>query len=214
MTPIETVPTKFPYFEISDIQQGTQSWLDWRKKVIGASEAGVILGENHWQSRENLIQEKMGLREGFQGNANTREGHELESQARSLIEKTYGIKIKPTIVQDGQLPFIAASLDGISDKHDQVFEIKCGEKSYALAAKNEIPNYYYGQLQHILMVTQLDKISYVAFRPFSELIILELGRDGAYIDRMRILEQNFASVLIDRGHEIQNSFRGVAINRK
>jgi hypothetical protein len=62
---LETVPAEFPYFEISDIQHGTQTWFNWRKCVIGASEADVIVGENRWQSRENLIQEKWGCVKAF-----------------------------------------------------------------------------------------------------------------------------------------------------
>jgi putative phage-type endonuclease len=210
---IKNVTTEFPYYEINDLEQGTQDWLNWRKKVIGASDAPVIMGENRWKSKQFLMDEKMGLKAGFQGNAATREGHRLEGEARRLLERKYSVKISPTIVQDAELPFVAASLDGVTEGHSQVFEIKCGAKSYELAIKNEIPNYYFGQLQHILMVTQLDKIIYGAYRPYSKLIILELGRDDKYISRMRDTEQEFADLLIRNGHKMQQDFRGNLIER-
>ena len=210
---VTPVPTRFPYYQVTDLVQGTSEWLVWRKRVIGASDAPTLLGENRWQSRQFLMDEKMGVRAGFQGNAATREGHRLEGEARRLLEKKYSTRINPSVVQDGELPFLAASLDGITERHSQVFEIKCGEKSYELAVKNEIPKYYLGQLQHILMVTQLDKIVYAAYRPFSEMLIIELGRDEKYIARMREIEQEFAEQLIQNGHNMQKEFRGTAIER-
>lgn len=211
VTPI--VPTLFPYFEINDLTQGTSEWLNWRRKVIGASDAPVIMGENRWQSRDYLMEEKLGNKSGFQGNAATREGHRLEGEARRILEQEYALQISPTIIQDGKLPYLAASLDGITSSHTQVFEIKCGEKSYEQALKQKIPDYYYGQLQHILMITQLDKIIYAAYRPRREIIILELNRDESYISSMRETEIQFAEILRARGHQLQKEFRGRSIER-
>ena len=55
-----------------------------------------------------------------------------------------------------------ASLDGISESHDQVFEIKFGEKVYSYVRQNKsVPRYHYGQLQHILAITKLEYINYL-----------------------------------------------------
>lgn len=191
------------------MKQGTSDWREWRKGVIGSSDAPKIMGENPFSSIEYLTSEKMGLRPEFKGNAATREGNLLEDDARRWLKKEYKLKLKPTIFQDGTTPYLAASLDAIDEDHSQVFEIKCGVKSYELAQKkSEIPDYYFGQLQHILMITRLPMITYVAYRPDSDLICLEVERDKNYISRLRSAEESFAATLKSRGHKMQNTFVG------
>jgi siroheme synthase len=34
------------FYLVDDIEQGTAKWLQWRRGVIGASEAAIIMGEN------------------------------------------------------------------------------------------------------------------------------------------------------------------------
>ncbi len=214
LRPSTPAPTSFHYFEVRELIQGTEIWRTWRKGVIGASDAPVIMRENRWSSPEFLMEEKLGLREEFTGNAATREGNQLEATARRMLATKYNIELKPTVIQDGKLPFIAASLDAIDSSHSQVFEIKCGEKAYSLAAaRRSVPTYYFGQLQHILMVSQLDKIIYAAFRPQKPLVLIEVPRNDQYISRLRLAEEEFADQLVNRGHRWQSEFRGDPINR-
>lgn len=212
--PTRIPPTSYPYFEIKHLTQGTDDWRQWRKLVIGASDAPIIMNENRWASPQNLLDEKIGLKPEFKGNAATREGHELEEVARTLLIKQFGVFLKPTIVQDGKVPYLAASLDAIDEKHQLVMEIKCGAKSYEKAQTiDPIPKYYYGQLQHILMITQLEEIIYAAYRPYSKLITLKVKRDDNYISRLRKMEDWFASQLVSKGHRLQEEFIGEKIVR-
>jgi putative phage-type endonuclease len=207
-------PTEYPYYEITNLTQGTDEWRQWRKLVIGASDAPTIMSENKFGSIQNLLDEKLGLKPEFKGNAATREGNQLEEVARSLLIKQFGIELKPTIVQDGKTPYLAASLDAIDEEHKVVMEIKCGARSYEIAqTSNPIPKYYYGQLQHILMITQLEEITYAAYRPYSKLITLKIKRDESYISRLRKMEEWFASELVSRGHQLQAEFVGAEISR-
>ena len=70
------------FYLIDDLEQGSTEWLDWRRGVIGASDAATIMGENPWASSRRLLEEKLGLHQSFGGNAATREGHRLEEFAR------------------------------------------------------------------------------------------------------------------------------------
>jgi len=208
-------PTQYPYFEIPNLEQGSEEWRRWRKGVIGASDAPTIMNENQWQSAEYLLDEKLGLKPEFEGNSATREGNRLEEVARRELAKKFRIKLEPTVIQDGKVPYFAASLDAIDKHHQQVFEIKCGAKAYEIvASKREIPNYYFGQLQHILMITQLDKIIYTAYRPYSQLITIEIGRNETYISRLRDTEEKFAENLRKKGHKLQTEFKGRQISRE
>ena len=213
-TSVEAPPTKFPYYELSNLEQGSEEWRRWRKGVIGASDAPTIMSENRWQSAQFLLEEKLGLKPEFTGNAATREGHRLEEDARRELVKKFRIELGPTVIQDGDVPYFAASLDAIDKQHTQVFEIKCGAKAYEIvASKREVPSYYFGQLQHILMITQLDKIVYAAFRPYSQLITVEIGRNDSYISKLRETEEKFADTLRKKGHKLQTEFIGRQIVR-
>ena len=75
------------FYLIDDIDQGTEKWLEWRRGVIGASEAAIIMGDNRHKGRQQLLNEKRGLIAPFGGNDVTREGHLNEPHARAALAK-------------------------------------------------------------------------------------------------------------------------------
>lgn len=197
------------FYLIDDLEQGSPEWHAWRKGVIGASDAPKIMGENPWGSRSSLLDEKLGLVREFQGNANTREGNRFESDARKSLELKYKMKLEPTIVQDSKEPFLAASLDAICSYHENLFEIKAGVKAYEhTKVTKRVPDYYVGQLQHMLMVTEMDSLTYAVYRPDKPLLTLEIYRNDSYIKRLRKKEKEFVQELVRRGHEVQYQFVG------
>jgi len=206
--------TKFPYYEVDELIQGSDVWLNWRRSIIGSSDAAVLMNENPWSSVSYLLKQKLGEVPEFQGNTATREGIFLENEARKKIIDFYEIELQPKVIQDGKISYIAASLDAIDKNHSRVFEIKCGLKSYEYCLKTgKIPDYYYAQLQHILMITQLNFISYIAYRPTKEILVFEVPRNNSYICDLRIAEQSFAQELLNYGHKLQSNFRGRKIQR-
>lgn len=197
------------FYLIDDLEQGTEAWRTWRKGVIGASDAPKIMGENPWGSRESLMNEKLGLVPEFKGNSKTREGNSLEGDARDSLAKKFKMKIEPTIVQDSSEPFLAASLDGICNKLENIFEIKAGVKAYEhTQLKRSVPSYYIGQLQHMLMVTQMNSLTYAVYRPGMPLLTLEVHRNESYIKRLRKKEKEFVEELAENGHDVQFRFVG------
>jgi putative phage-type endonuclease len=200
------------FYLVDDIEQGTAKWLQWRRGVIGASEAAIIMGENRWKGRQQLIDEKRGLIEPFKGNDITREGNLNEPHARAALEKKYKEKLSPTIVQDAHEPFLAASLDAINKSKDQIYEIKCGARTYeTVAISRKVPSYYVAQVQHMLMVTQMDSLIFAAYRPQQQLITFEVFRNDSYIRELRRKEKDFIKELEGHGHKIQYEFRGYQV---
>ena len=201
-------------FYVNDhLDQGTRDWLDWRRGVIGASEAGTIMGENPWSSAEYLMKEKLGLVPEFTGNDATREGQRLEPEARKKVAKHHKASLRATIVQDGELPFLAASLDGITRDNEAVYEIKCGQKGYERTERTRRPpDYNRAQLQHILMITGMDFMHFAAYRPGKPLIILKIGRNESYIKKLRAAEEKFITKLMRKGHEVQRTFVGYCVS--
>ena len=202
------------FYAIEALEQGSAEWLNWRRGVIGASEAAIIMGENRWKGRQQLIDEKRGLIEPFSGNAATREGHVLEEHARRALEKKSREKLTATIVQDVYEPFLAASLDAINSSKDQIYEIKCGARSYEMVENfRKVPSYYVAQVQHMLMVTQMDSLIFAAYRPEQPLITFEVFRNESYIRELRRKEKDFIKELEAHGHKIQYEFRGYEVGK-
>ena len=203
------------FYLVDDIEQGSKKWHAWRRGVIGASEAQIIMGENRWKGRQQLIDEKLGLVEPFSGNAATQRGHDLEPHARTALERKFKVKLQPTIVQDVHEPFLAASLDAINKEKNRIFEIKCGVKAYEIVASTrKVPTYNVAQVQHMLMVTQLEQMTFAVFSPGDPLITLEVYRNETYIRELRRREKDFIRELEQKGHSIQKKFRGVRIESK
>ena len=204
--------SKMSFYLIDDLEQGSIEWHNWRRGVIGASDAATIMGENPWASSRRLLEEKLGLHRALSGNAATREGHRLEEFARESLERKYRHKIMPTVVQDSKDPFFAASLDGIDASKTRIYEIKCGLKSYEKTrGTGDVPAYYIAQLQHMMMVTRLDSLIFAAYRPDQPLISFVVERDERYIRKLRKEELNFIKELKSHGHDIQYEFRGYQV---
>jgi putative phage-type endonuclease len=200
------------FYLVDDIEQGTDRWHMWRRGVIGASEAVIIMGENRWKGRQQLMDEKLGLVTPFSGNAATQRGHDLEPHARKALEKKFKVQIEPTIVQDSSHPFLAASLDGITADRNEVFEIKCGVKAYEIVSESRrLPSYYVAQVQHMMMITQHDSLKFAAYSPGDPLVVLNVKRDERYIKRLRQRELDFVRELESRGHKLQYEFRGYQV---
>jgi hypothetical protein len=74
-----------------------------------------------------------------------------------------------------------------------------------------VPAYYVAQLQHMMMVTQLDSLIFAAYRPDEKLISFEVERDERYIKRLRKEELSFIQELKSHNHDLQCEFRGYRV---
>lgn len=178
-------------FVTINLQQGSIEWLKWRKEGIGASDAAKIMGENPWESAEQLMREKIEMVLHRETNAAMERGTALEPLARKAYIAQTGKAVFPACLQHRQYSWMRASVDGISEKHDHVIEIKCGNSSYRDACGGRVPDYYYAQLQHILQVTGLQQIDYWAFNDHAGGILITVARDDKYIERLFREEEKF-----------------------
>ena len=181
-------------FIIVELEQGTDEWREWRHKGIGASDAPAIMGENRFKSAAQLLQEKRGpARESVQNEAMVL-GTQLEPEARRRYIAKTGRVVSPVCLQSTRHDWLRASLDGFSINHDAVVEIKCGQSVYRRASQSRsVPEYYYGQMQHILAVTDLDLLDFWCYWPGCAELLLPVERDDAYIERLLNRELEFWS---------------------
>jgi putative phage-type endonuclease len=180
------------HFTIVELKQGTPEWLEWRHKGIGASDAPIIMGENPWKRVDELLREKRGpARHSIKNEAMNR-GTSLEPQARRCYVTRTGNEVKPACLQSNQHVWLRASVDGISTNGNAIVEIKCGESVYRHTAQYRCaPDYYYGQLQHILAVSGLASLDFWCYLPGRPELLTSAARDDKYIERLITAEWNF-----------------------
>lgn len=181
------------YNEIN-LVQGSDSWLKWRNEGIGASDASTIMGENRFKSADELLYEKK-HQINEPPNAAMMEGTRLEPEARRAYQKALNSSVEPLCIESIEHPWLRASLDGISNNRDSLVEIKCGKSAMRKAQQGYIPDYYYGQLQHQLMITGLEKLDYWCYRPEYSGILLEAKRDNSYIQELLKVELEFYNAM-------------------
>jgi len=187
-------------YTIVNLEQGTPAWLAWRGQGIGASDAPTIMGENPWKSAAQLLKEKC---EGKSGgpNAAMARGTALEPEARKRYESRSGVCVVPACLQSVKHEWLRASVDGLCVKGSAVVEIKCGESVYRNSSMTrKVPDYYVGQLQHILAVTDLPSIDFWCYLPGRPEVHLKMSRDDGYIQRLLEAEALFwQQIVTQRG---------------
>lgn len=178
-----------PYNEI-ELEQSSPEWYEWRNGGIGASDAPAIMGENRFKSANQLLNEKRN-KVRFEPNVKMLMGTIMEPEARQEYIEQYGIHVEPLCVQAKSHSWLRASLDGISLERNKLVEIKCGESAYKKAQSGYVPKYYYGQLQHQIMITGLTRIDYWCYLTGSPGLCIPVERDEEYIIRLFEEERRF-----------------------
>lgn len=180
------------HFTIVTLEQGSDAWREWRHKGIGASDASTIMGENRFKSAAELLREKRGPARDLGQNAAMARGTELEPDARHLYIARTGRDVRPACLQRTRYDWLRASLDGLAINRDAVVEIKCGQSAYRTASQTgSVPDYYYGQTQHILAVTGLNSLDFWSYWPGCTPILIPVPRNVSYIERLLKAEQEF-----------------------
>lgn len=153
-----------------------EEWLQERKKGLGASDAGTIIGVNKWKTNVELWQEKVGLREpeDISHKSYVQYGHDAEPHLRSLfaldhpeLRVTYESPYK--MIFSDELPFIFATPDGeleeIATGRPGGLEIKTTEimnpRQWS-QWKGRIPDQYFSQVCHQFLATKWEFIILLA----------------------------------------------------
>lgn len=143
-------------------------WLNRRSKRIGGSDAACIIGLNPWRSNVELWEIKTGRRQqaDISQEPVVMYGTQAEKHLRELFKldfPQYTVEyIENNIWFNDKFPFAHASLDGwLTDNEGRsgVLEIKTTNiqsKAMAEKWKDKIPNQYYVQVLHYLMVLDAD----------------------------------------------------------
>lgn len=150
------------------ILSSREEWLGVRKHYIGGSDASAVLGMNPYKSNLELWQEKVGIvqPEDIGEKPYVKYGHEAEPLLRELFaldfpEYEVGYEENNIWFNDAY-PFAHASLDGwLTDQDGRkgILEIKTTNILQSMQKEkwdHQIPDNYYIQVLHYLMVTGFD----------------------------------------------------------
>lgn len=151
---------------IKELDQGTPEWLSYRQSRIMATDIGIINGTNKFSSPIELWEQKLKLREPIKVNDAMRRGHTLEPEARELACLEMGVEFLPCVYENDSHSWAAASLDGLSEKLNEILEIKCPkEKTHVASFEDIIPAYYLDQMQWQMLITRSKMCYYFSYRP-------------------------------------------------
>lgn len=150
------------------ILKNRAEWLENRKGRIGGSEAACIVGMNPYQTNVELWEYKTGRRvaEDISDKPFVKYGTNAEEYLRELFKLDYPQYnthyVDNNMWLNKKYPFAHASLDGwLEDEKGRrgVLEIKTTNILQSMQREkwnNRIPDNYYIQVLHYLMVTEFD----------------------------------------------------------
>lgn len=151
---------------VVQLEQGSQAWLDYRKKKIMATDIPIILGSNPFKTKLELWEEKLGFRESTKINTAMERGQRLEPEARTLASHEIGTSFDPCVLEHSKYTWLAASLDGMSKGGYTIIEIKCPkDATHQDAIEGIIPPYYEDQIQVQLLVSGAGCCIFFSYRP-------------------------------------------------
>ena len=182
---------------ITDIEQGTDEWLELRRKHVTATDMCKIMGAvpKSWGTAYSCWIDKM-TGSGVKVNAAMKRGTDLEPFARTAYNDRTGYDCVPVIAISEEHPWMMASMDGLSSDLQHAVEIKCpGEKACELARSGVVADYYIPQLQHQMCVLGLNSIDYCVYDGRNIATIITVARDDKYISKIIKKGKNFYDML-------------------
>jgi putative phage-type endonuclease len=136
-----------------EFEQGSQAWLDWRKGLLTATDAPMLLGASPYTTPYKGWLRKTGQAAEQQENEAMRRGKRDEPIAREWFNKEYGIEMEPCCIESELYNFIGSSLDGLSTCGRYILEIKSNGDQYHFGLNAGLPDFHMMQMQHQLLST-------------------------------------------------------------
>lgn len=176
---------------IQTMVQGTPEWHEQRKRMIGGSDAPIIMGKSPWKTPYQLWLYKMGIAPEEEPTEQMKLGTENEPIARLAFEEQTGILVEPQVVFSEKYPWMIASLDGMDGSMKNIVEIKCcGKADHELAEKGEVPEKYKWQLIHQMIACELEECFYFSFHK-GEGICVKYKLEQEPVDQLLDKEREF-----------------------
>jgi len=182
-------------------------WLAERRKGIGGSDAGAVLGLSPWQTPLDVYLDKTGRAEPIEDNEPMFWGRTLETAVANVYAQRTGDKVRRMGMRScKENPFMLANIDRqiVGDPRGPgVLEVKtAGQFSadeWGESGTDEIPSHYYAQLCHYLAVTGYAWARLAVLIGGRDFRIYDVPRDEDLIKSLTEIESKFwrDNVLMD-----------------
>lgn len=145
-------------------EQRSEAWLKMRGNMLTASDVATALGQNKYQTPEDLIRKKCGLGEPFLGNEATAWGTKMEPIACEMFEQKYNLKVfELGLIPHEKYPWLGGSPDGLTE-NNCLLEIKCPMRRKIVPG--EVPVHYMAQLQVCMEIMDVESCYFCQYAPF------------------------------------------------
>lgn len=180
--------------KLSTLDMSHEEWLMQRRKGIGGSDAGALLGLNPYRGAYDVYADKIGMAPPVEDNEAMRQGRDLEAYVAERFEQETGKRVRRrnAIITNSEYPFALANIDREIVGEHAGLECKTTSVLSLTRYKNgEYPSEYYCQCVHYMMVTGYKKW-YLAVLVFgTDFKIFEIERDEAEIEALAEAERSF-----------------------
>ena len=171
-------------------------WLKLRKRGIGGSDIGAILGLNKYSSPMKIYKDKVTEEVELQTSESMRVGHDLEEYVAQRFCEATGKKVRKSnyMYRSKEYPWMIADVDRLVVGEDAILE--CKTTNAWGASKwydGEIPDSYIMQCYHYMAVTG-KKTCYIAC------LIMGIG----FVYRTLYWDDEIINALIQREDEFWN----------
>lgn len=179
-------------YNLNEMIQGSEEWLEWRSDKITATASCAVMGVSGWQTLDQLYQEKVGLSQPQLKNWAMQRGLEMEPAARKAFKVFIDDDVFPELRVHPSTPWMVASLDGVNLDGSVVVEIKCpGKKDHDTALSGKVPAKYYPQLQHQMIVCDVQYMWYFSYRSDDDCVGILVDRCNDYCNELISRETAF-----------------------
>lgn len=170
--------------------ENEEAWHELRKKRIGGSDVGAILGVNKWKSAVDVYLDKKGLTE-FKGNNATYWGTILEStiiKEFAKLHKNYAVyTCNYSLVKGNYIANVDGLYRDLETGKFGVLEVKTTNQwNYKEWEGDTVPMSYYCQVQHYLDISGLEEAYIVVLiggQTYKEFKILKSDEDIEVINK-------------------------------
>lgn len=165
-----------------------------RRKTIGSSDSPAVLGVSPWKTALEVYLEKTGQMEPWEGNQATKSGLMLEDVVAQMYHERTGYRLcKPGTCISAKYPFLSASIDRLAvtdgdpySEGDLIVELKTArtEIGWGEDGTSDIPDHYWIQVQHQMLVMNHKQCSVAVLIGGQELRVYHIDRNYASTEAM------------------------------
>lgn len=144
----------------STINMSREDWLEERRKSLGGSDMGAILGLNPWRSPYSVWADKRGLLPEKPDSEAMRIGRDLEPYVLKRFSEASGLKTRRVnaIIRNTDFPHLHANVDSMIVGENAGVEAKTASALNArVFGGGEFPESYYAQCVTYLAVTEAQR---------------------------------------------------------